>query len=205
MKAVSTFFLVLLGLAKLAFGGDLVLNKEPGKSSVDFFKEEITLSVNDSEATINGVYYFRNDTEKNGEFPVLFPFYVDSLTLFPYSIKAYVIDNAKTVKLNYRIIEKARSISMTIPIKAHSITTWYLDYSQIIKASKARYIITSTSAWGKPLEKATYKFIVPSNFDNITAWPQPDTALIDKSNTILISHQTNFLPRRDMEVTWTKK
>ncbi len=205
MKIAVAYLFAMILLAHSAYSDDLVLKTSAKKPSVDFFKEEITLSVNDSDVTVNGVYYFRNNTDKIGKFPVLFPFHVDSLSLFPNLIKAYIIDSATVNDLNYQKIRKANSISIAIPIKSQAVTIWHLDYSQKIKAPKARYIITTTNAWDKPLEEVTYKFIVPSDFDSLTAWPTPDTAFIDESNMILICHKTDFLPQQDMEISWRRK
>jgi hypothetical protein len=186
------------------YANDLLLKESPKKTSIEFFKEEITLSVNDSEAVIHGIYFFRNNTEQGGDFPVLFPFYVDSLSLFPHLIRPYIMDSNKVVDIKFRSVEKANSISFTIPLKPKSITTWYFDYSQKIKASRARYIITSTNAWGKPLQEATYKFIAPCGFDNIKTWPGADTSYREGPDMIFLVHLRDFLPQKDMEISWEK-
>lgn len=205
MKIALAYLCVIILIAQSARGDDLVAQKPSNKLSVEFYKEEITLSVSDSHVTINGIYYFRNNTNKDWEFPVLFPFYVDSLSSFPFLIRPYFIDSSKVVDLNYRIVEKANGISLAIPLKPHSTIIWYLDYVQKIKAAKARYIITSTNAWGKPLQEATYRFVVPNEFDSVSTFPEADSSLKDGTVTIFVSHQRNFLPRKDMEVSWGKK
>ncbi|GEM_PF-2499301 len=203
-RAIFCLVVTVLSM-RLTYAGDLASKQSSNQPSVEFFKEEITLSVSDSQATINGTYYFRNNTDEDWEFPVLFPFYMDSLSLFPFLIRPYFIDSSKVVDLNYRIIENTNSISLAIPLKPHSTTIWHLDYAQKIKAQKARYIITSTNIWGKPLEEATCKFIVPSKFNNVVTWPAADTSYTDGTNTVFLSHQKEFLPQRDMEVSWRKK
>jgi hypothetical protein len=187
------------------FGGVLAKKQIKNQSGVDFYKEEITLAVNDSESSVNGIYYFRNNTEKAGNFPVIFPFYVDSLSLFPYSIKPYAVDSSKTVSLDFESIEKLGSISLAIPLKPHSVTIWHLDYVQKIKARQARYIITSTNAWGRPLQEATYRFIAPANCDSIKTWPPADSSFKEGGRLIFLSHQKDFLPKQEMEISWRKK
>lgn len=171
---------------------------------VEFFKEEITLTVSDSVATVNGVFYFRNNTDRNRPFPVLFPFYVDSVTHFPREIKAYTIIDKDTLIVNFEPLVERGAIRMGIPMKPNAVTVWYLDYSQKIESSHARYILTSTSAWKKPLEEATYYFVVPETFNVVNAWPEPDSSGGDEIKT-LWCHKTNFMPKRDMEIIWERK
>ncbi len=171
---------------------------------VDFFKEEITLTVSESVATVNGVYYFRNNTSRDRPFPVLFPFYTDSVTHFPREINAYIINDNDTLTVNFEPLVGRGAIRMGIPMKPSAVTVWHLDYSQKIESTRARYILTSTSAWKKPLEEATYYFVVPENFDVVSVWPEPDSSGGDEIKTLLC-HKTNFMPKRDMEITWERK
>ncbi len=174
-------------------------------SPVDFFKEEITLTISDSFANVAGTYYFRNNTERNGKMPVLFPFYVDSLSPYPDSLNAYIINGNDTTRLDYRNAVAQNAIMIGIPLVPKQITTWNLDYRQRILASKATYVLTSTAAWGKPIEEATYRFIVPDSLKDIRFWPEPDT-VIDKDNKCEYRAQrSNFMPTRNMEIEWKAK
>jgi hypothetical protein len=205
MRILGLFVIYLLLAINTAISGDLSLKRTENKSGVDFYKEEITLTVSDSEASVHGIYYFRNNTDRLGDFSVIFPFYVDSLNLFPYFIKPYLVDSAKTITLSFRTIENAGSISLGIPVRPRSVTIWYLDYVQRIKATHARYIITSTNAWGKPLEEATYRFIAPIDYDSIQTWPRGDSLFKIGGNFVITCHKKDFLPQQDMEISWIKK
>jgi hypothetical protein len=174
-------------------------------SPVDFFKEDITLAINDGFAEISGAYYFRNNTERDGRIPIAFPFYVDSLSLYPDEIEAFMIDENDTTCLDYRDSEKQMGIMIGIPLIPGQITIWYLNYRQRILAPKARYILTSTAAWGKPLEEATYCFVVPSSFENIRAWPEPDTVIEEGARREYLARRTDFMPTQNMEIEWKSK
>jgi hypothetical protein len=172
------------------------------QSPVDFFKEEITLRVDDSISAISGTYYFRNNTENAGHFPVAFPFYVDSLSLYPNSMNAYCVYNRDTVSIDIRLRPKNNMAILNIPLKPNDGTRWFLDYTQKILSPKAVYIITSTASWGKPLEDATYRFIVPSKYRNVSVWPDADTVITHQNYLEYLTHKTNFMPWRDMEIKW---
>ncbi|MEE9552978.1 MAG: hypothetical protein V3W18_01675 [candidate division Zixibacteria bacterium] len=186
--------------------GGMISGQPPDTFSppVDFFKEEITLSVDETTATVNGVFYFHNNTDRGRPFPVVFPFYTDSVTHFPHEIKAYTIDDNDTLAINFEPLKERGAIRMAIPMKPNAITVWYLDYSQRIESSRARYILTSTSAWKKPLDEATYRFVVPKSFDVNFAWPEADSVVSGKQIS-LWSHRIDFMPERDMEIIWERK
>jgi hypothetical protein len=172
---------------------------------VAFFKEEITLSVTDNVAQVSGTYYFRNNRESDLPFTVVFPFYIDSLSLYPHYISAYIINGKDTIPLELRPVKSRKAIALSIPMKPKGVTTWHLDYGQRILAPPARYILTTTSSWGKPLEDASYKFVVPLSFGAVQIWPEADSASIRGSNRVYWSHKANFMPRRDMEISWNEK
>ncbi len=177
----------------------------PDTPLLDFFKEEITLTVGEGVSNVSGIYYFRSNTDRDGIIPIIFPFYVDSLSLFPDSMYAYVLNGADTSKLDIRSSRMKNAVRISIPIKANGITVWHLDYSQKIKSNRAVYIITSTNAWGKPLEDAAYRFIIPKRFKDVQAWPEPDSSIIKGDNCEYLARRTNFMPNRDMVISWKSK
>ena len=173
--------------------------------AVSFFQEEITLSVTDSMASVEGVYHFRNISDIDAPFPVLFPFYVDSLSLYPETIKAYIIRNDSLVEIPFRKMPERNAVMLNIPITPKGITVWHLDYSQRILSPRAKYILTSTASWAKPLEDATYKFVVPEKFDSVEVWPEADEVTKHGDKKIYCAHQVDFMPHREMEIFWKTK
>jgi hypothetical protein len=108
------------------------------------------------------------------------------------------------------VIEPARLegrniIRMRIPLKPEEVTVWYLDYTQRIESDYARYILTSTSAWGQPFEEATYRFIIPVNYRIIETWPRADKARRVKPNLEIWCEKINFMPDQDMRIFWDRE
>ena len=198
----------MFGLLKAMIFTFSVVSGQPATAftaPVDFFKEEITLTVSDSQAAINGIFYFRNNTDRDRPFPIIFPFYVDSLTSYPDKINAYTINGGDTAAINFEALAGRRAIRMAVPMKPKGVTVWYLDYTQKIDSPHARYILTSTAAWKKPLEEATYYFVMPETFNVISVWPEPDSTKISGAKKILKCERKNFMPERDMEIIWEQK
>jgi hypothetical protein len=195
----------LLVFCPLAANDNLSLKSPQRTGGVDFYKEEITLVVKDCRATISGEYYFCNNSNKEGVFPISFPFFIDSLTSYPDKIKAYGIEKGKTIKLKLNKDKKSGSITIQIPLKSKATTIWHLNYSQKIQSTHARYIITSTNAWRLPLLEATYRFIAPVDFDSIRVWPEADSTFKESTRQVFIAHKRDFMPHQDMEIFWHQK
>jgi len=198
MRANLLFILIVL--PSFVWGADRDALKKP----VEFFAEEITLSVDDSSATIEGVYRFRNRTSKQGEYPVVFPFHVDSASTYPDLIEAATLGpNARPIQV--RRNEDRGAAILRVPLMPDTITSWRLRYKQRISGRSARYILTSTQAWGQPLDEATYCIIVPAEFENVKVWPEQDSMAFVGDKVEYWAHEKSFMPDKDMLVTWTLK
>lgn len=175
----------------------------PRKPSVAFFQEEITLSVSDSISRVEGVYHFRNNSDRDFVMPVIFPFYIDSTTQFPDLIEPFWVDSlGQKYQIPYTEIRKAGIIRMGIPLVAGKERSWHLNYEQKISAKRAVYIITTTAAWKNPLTQATYTFVTPENFKVVRAWPKPDTTFRKDNHIYRQCVKHDFMPDRDMEIIW---
>jgi hypothetical protein len=169
---------------------------------VEFFAEEITLAVDDSTATVTGIYHFRNNTLRPGSYPVMFPFYVDSLSSFPDEVSGRAIE-PDTQALEIVLREERGGAIIRIPLSPAAVTSWQLTYRQMIRGKSARYVLVSTQAWGAPLQDATYHFVAPESFANIAVWPKPDSVTHNAGLIEYWSHESNFMPNRDMEINWS--
>ena len=179
--------------------------ENPRSRQVEFFKEEITMSVTDSSSSISGVYYFRNNTEKDRPYSVVFPFYVDGVSHYPHEIRAYTVTDGDTLVIEPAHLEGRNVIRLRIPMKPKEVTVWYLDYTQRIESDYARYILTSTSAWGQPLEEATYRFLIPAGYRIIEIWPKADKARRIKLTIEMWCEKINFIPDQDMRIFWDRE
>jgi hypothetical protein len=201
IKIIGIFIAAAIGIGFAQNIGNII-PAEP-KTTAAFYQEEITLTVSDSVSRVEGTYHFRNNTGKAIDMPVIFPFYVDSTTEFPYHIGAFLMDDkGHEQPIKFEELRNHKAIRMRIPLAADGETTWYLNYEQKIRARRAVYIITSTAAWQKPLEQATYTFIAPSSFEDIKVWPEPDTTFEKAGQIYMQCVKYDFMPTREMEISW---
>lgn len=198
----SFLITVSLLIANIIQAGDTGASRRP----IEFFAEEISLAVTDSDATVTGVYHFRNNTAREGSYPVIFPFHVDSLTLYPEWVEGFVVDSESTGQaLEIKKYEARNSVAIDIPLKPNKIISWRLEYRQRLLGHSARYILISTQSWGEPLETATYEFVAPLDFTGVRVWPEADSVAEEGNYCIYRAHRVNFMPTRDMEIEWAPK
>lgn len=179
--------------------------ENPRSRQVEFFKEEITMAITDSTSSISGAYYFRNNTEKDKPYAVVFPFYVDGVSHYPHEIRAYTVDDGDTLVIEPARLEGRNAVRLRIPMRPEDVTIWHLDYTQRIESDYARYILTSTEAWGQPLEEATYRFLIPADYRIIEIWPKVDKARRLESTIEMWCEKINFMPDQDMRIFWDRE
>lgn len=172
---------------------------------VEFFKEEISMTVTEGEFTISGAYYFRNNTEMDKPMPIVFPFYIDDSTHYPHEISAFIINGDDTLKLDFQENRERGSIRIRVPMKPQETAVWHLEYSQKIDKPQATYILKSTQVWGKPLEEALYKIDIPDNIDIDYIWADVDSVTCVSNRETLWIHKTEYMPFNDMTIKWKKK
>ena len=180
--------------------------QSPISPPMEFYKEKITMIINDGEFTILGSYYFRNNTDSDRPMPIVFPFHIDDSTHYPYEIMVFTNEVGGLIKtLDFEENRERGSIRVPIPMKAHETTIWNIQYKQKIDKPQATYILKSTQAWGKPLEDALYKIDIPNDIDIDYIWADVDSVTNNENREILWIHKTEYMPFSDMIIKWKKK
>ncbi len=195
---------VCIALTISVFSG-LSFSQSRMNMPLEFYKEEISMTINNGEFIISGTYYFRNNTDSDRPMPVVFPFYIDDSTHYPHEISAFSIDGDDTFKLDFQENKERGSIRIVIPMKPKAISVWRLEYTQKIDKPRATYILKSTQAWGKPLEEALYKIDIPDNIDIDYIWADVDSITTTENREILWIHKTEYMPFKDMIIKWKEK
>ncbi len=171
---------------------------------IRFFAERITMSIHGEHVRVEGRYFFRNEGEQVIKSPILYPFPVDSSMLFPDSIHVSIVRSGGTLeKLAYREMKKGVTFGMEFP--PGQSTEVVVAYRQLVKRRTARYILTSTRSWGKPLEEAEFFIEVPHDceitslsYDDFEPWKGED-------RNVYHMKKTNFMPDTDISISWTDR
>ncbi|UCC79511.1 MAG: hypothetical protein JSW64_14795 [Candidatus Zixiibacteriota bacterium] len=184
---------------------DVSFSQSQMNMPVEFYKEEISMTINNGDFTISGIYYFRNNTEMDKPMPIVFPFYIDDSTHYPHEITAFALNGEEKIKLDYQENKERGSIRIGIPMKPKEITVWRLEYTQKIDKPQATYILKSTEAWGRPLGEALYKIDIPCSIDVDYIWADVDSVTANNNRETLWIHKTEYMPFKDMTIKWKDK
>ena len=175
---------------------------EPLGRSVDFVYEKIILEIEPRELTVTGLYRFQNRFPFEVTLPVLYPFTVDEYQEFPHQIstKSITADGKQPLEFAWRRNDNA--IRLNVSAEGKSSTEMRVTYSQRLKGKQARYILTTTKAWGRPLKAADYQLIVPEDLKiNSISFPFDRTETVS-GKRFYFSHKENFMPDVDLIIRW---
>ena len=173
-------FLLLLAGTALADG------------SVEFTSERIEMSIRGNTLTIRGTYHFTNPNPEPVRVTMLYPFPVDATHPFPHAIRVKPIA--------YRKVKDG--ITWTVEAGPNGKPFVDVVYSQKCRERSAKYILTTTKAWGQALKQAEFIVRVPSSFKEVTLSYTPDSLKEIKGEQVFYLTRKDFLPEKDLEVRW---
>lgn len=178
------------------------IEPEPLGRGVDFVYERVILEIEPPELTVTGLYRFQNRFPFEVTLPMLYPFPVDESQDFPHQISAVRITNEGEERLDVTSRRPANAVRLDLAMGRKSSGEMKVAYSQILRAQEARYILTTTKAWGKPLRSADYEIIVPENLRIISVSFPFDGVETSAGKRHYYSHKEDFMPQTDLIVRW---
>lgn len=185
MRTFVTFFLLLF------FAGKVF------SQQVDFFREEISFELDSLFFTVNGEFYFRNNSDQLLSPMVTFPIgrvegekQLDTILVFAQED----LVNPLPVQIRDTIVK------FTIYLPPGEERLFKVLYKQRHNGHSARYILTTTAFWKKPLEHAAYSLFYPG-YIMIRSFSIPPDAKRDfEGARIYTWTRRAFLPTKDFQV-----
>jgi len=160
-----------------------------GQQEVSFIEEYIDFSVGKSGFETNGIYVFTNNSEQEVRQELQFPFAlgIDSIEI----VRVYNFTYNKNVP--YRSMGK----SIAFLLEMQPLDTVYINiaYTQTLLKNNV-YILRSTQAWGKPLQKVQYTLTVHDSLSIEDMSYLPDS----QEDNVYYWEKYDFLPSKDFEV-----
>ena len=164
----------------------------PAQEKLQFIGERIDFTINKSTFTINGIYYFLNNSDKEIRQNILFPFAknTDSVAFK----RVYNLTYAK--HLVFKVLNNA--IVFEINVLPKDSVKVNIAYSQ--KAARENiYILKSAQTWGHALKSASYSLTYDPLVQIDSLALKPDS-LVDN---IYYWSKLDFYPDKDFKV-WIK-
>jgi hypothetical protein len=184
-------FIVLFLVSSLSFSQNL-----------QFFKEKLNFNITKTDFTVDGLYYFRNTTTDTIKQYLSYPFSqisgledvisVEANSVYP-EMKAPALVNFDQKAARFRL--------KVLPFDTAVVR---ISYVQSIPNNKAEYILTSTKAWDKPLEKAYFTLKLPINHKVDSLSYDADSLLIRDGYLLYKFYFKDFMPKRNFYVSFSR-
>ena len=156
-----------------------------------FPRESINFRLDRQHFSVSGYYYFAGAT---GRFPVLYPFpngsnVVDSAT---------VTDSKELRSIAYTMQDNGLVFGLNRPSADTSVIQIY--YREKLAGNKATYILTTTRAWGRALEQASYSLLVAPGIKVTSLSLKPDSEMDTPQGRLYFFIRKDFMPAGDFVV-----
>lgn len=168
---------------------------------IEFRSERVKLAIDGDSLTVDGTYRFRV-APGGPRVPIFYP--------FPREAR---LGDARMVSLAARAASGAWQPLAWREAPAGSGVTWLLPdglgaapevravYRQGLRGRWARYIVTTTAAWGRPLDRARFEVTLPEG-----ARPRDATLALHAERIggrrVWVHEARRFAPERDVDVAW---
>jgi hypothetical protein len=170
-------------------------------SLAQFVREEISIRVHEGYCTLDGWYEFKNTQNDAAFWPIFYPLLNNAAIPLADSIR---ITDAETEDvLPFESGVNGVSFALTMPPRAPKAIR--ISYRQRTPKERMEYILTSTKQWGKPLESATFRVVVPDSL-RLTHISIPYDSLTKRGHEVeYVIHKKAFMPRSNLIVKWKRR
>lgn len=170
--------------------------------SLEFIREYISFTIQDSFFCLNGVYYICNVTDKPVNNILYYPFPTDSLYGVVDSVLIYNLTDSIPVEI---IRRKENGLSFKVNLEPFKVGKYKIFYRQKLYGNKAEYILTTTKYWGKPLQKANFQLEIPNHIKIDSLSYEPDSIYVNKDISSYFWQKINFMPNRNFIILFNRK
>lgn len=123
---------------------------------------------------------------------LFYPFPLDSTCVYPDSVEIAGRDFARSDS----------GVSFRMRFRPGAEDSFFAYYRQPLRAGSARYIVTSTRKWQRPIDRARFRVTVPAAFEDVKLSYRPDSVRRTDSTVTYVFSRHGFFPDRDVMVNW---
>ena len=162
------------------------------QQSLQFFGEKIDFSIDQKRFSVNGIYYFSNNTKEVTRKSILFPFPKgsDSLTIK----RIYNLTYRESI--NYQKLNDAAAFQIIV-LPGDTVKV-NIAYSLNTEKENV-YILESTKTWGQKLKWADYSLTFDNSVQIDSLSLKPDSI----TNNVFYWTKKDFYPENNFKV-WIK-
>ena len=169
---------------------------------LQFYQEDLDFKIEENYFYVDGLYYFRNTSNKEINRRLFYPFPQDKA--FGKVDSIFIINVLNPLK-ETNLQNNLKGSSFTIHIGPDTIAIYRIGYRQELKETKAEYILTTTQTWGIPFEQVNYTLEFPKEFSLDSISYMPDSLREENDKYIFFWHKENFMPEKNFEINYRKQ
>jgi len=169
---------------------------------IEFYKEYILFEITETQFVVDAMYFFRNISADTIKQFMAYPFsqhddlgdvrQISVVSVYP-EIDNEVIRNFNKKGAQFRLMIYPNDTALT-----------NITYTQDIIRNQAEYILISTQAWNKPLEKATFTLKMPIEMKVDSLSYDADSLMIQEDFLFYKWQFTDFMPQTNFFVSFSK-
>lgn len=167
---------------------------------LQFFREDLRFTLTDSTFSVDGDYYFRNNSQRDLERILFYPFPQDSLYGEVSESFAFSQDSLDVLS---KISAEGSFFKVKIP--ADEETYIRVGYTHQLLADQAEYILLTTRNWGIPFEVVNYSLEFSKELVIIEFSLLPDELTEDDNRYYLSWYKEDFMPKTNFIVKFNKQ
>jgi len=170
-------------------------------SLAQFVREEISIHVHGEYCTLVGRYEFRNTQNHAALWPIFYPLL--NTDTIPLADSIRIRDAGTEELLPFESGVSGVSFALNMPPRASKSIR--ISYRQRTPKQRMDYILTSTQQWGKPLESATFRVVVPDSLRLTHMSPDYDSLMKRGHDVEHFIHKKVFMPHSNLSIKWERR
>jgi len=159
-----------------------------------FDSEQITIHVFPEHVIVDGLYYYRNPYPFRIAQGMSIPFPTDERHPAPIEVQVEEL-SPDSREIPFRTMTGRPRFDL--PIRAHETVCLRVHYFQRAPGGDARYILTTTQPWLRPLREGEYRLVADGVTELRSSYP-----LTPAQNGMAIFRRTEFMPSQDWSFSW---
>ncbi len=169
---------------------------------VRFDSEVVKLTVAGDTLSVEGTYRLLISPTRRPVLSLLFPYPADSLLGDAHtSVLECRAPDGPWQELAFQELAEHGAARWPIPLDLGPVLEVRTVYHQVLHGRYARYIVTTTAAWGRPLRQARFEIRLPAGATP-TRFSFPFSPEEEDGDVFYLFEAEEFLPERDIIVEW---
>ncbi|MBD3235337.1 MAG: hypothetical protein GF330_01370 [Candidatus Eisenbacteria bacterium] len=167
------------------------------------------LSVEAGQLTVEGVYLFLCHPGRQRTATLFYPLPEDSLLgeaqMLALDCRPFAGGTDAWEPVPFESTPHRPGARWVVPLDRSDSLVVLARYRQRLHGSYARYILTSTQAWGQPLRHARFELTLPRGARlDASSYPLSRMAAASAEEPHYVFETRDFMPPEDLTITWSR-